>query len=70
MSETYLQARIDEKLAAELDSLVENDTKSLGIAMDRSKTIKRLIHLEFERRSNPELEEYRQQFHRAPCKEA
>jgi hypothetical protein len=46
----FLNARLSPEQAAELDSLVTDDTTLTGVKMDRSKTAKRLIHQEYIRR--------------------
>ena len=52
---TFINIRLDQEQVKELDALVAEDTKLIGLNMDRSKTVKRLIPQEFERRQHTGL---------------
>jgi hypothetical protein len=47
---TFLNVRFDQEIIDLLDALVAEDTQLIGVKMDRSKTVKRLIRQEIARR--------------------
>ena len=52
---TFINVQLDGEMVSMLDALVSEDTQITGVKMDRSKTVKRLIRQETERRNKEKL---------------